>query len=65
MKNCKHKYIISWPVFCKNNFFYLNFTWAGNFWMVEIGFNMLDLLFFSISRLNNACSPFVINLQIN
>ena len=27
--------------------------------------SMLDLLFFLISRLNNACSPHVINLQIN
>ena len=26
---------------------------------------MLDPLFFFISRLNNACSPLVINLQIN
>ena len=26
---------------------------------------MLDPLFFLISRLNNACSPHVINLQIN
>ena len=26
---------------------------------------MLDPLFFLISRLNNACSPLVINLQIN
>ena len=25
---------------------------------------MLDLLFFLISRLNNACTPLVINLQI-
>ena len=27
--------------------------------------SMLDLLFFLISRLNNACYPLVINLQIN
>jgi len=27
--------------------------------------SMLDLLFFLISRLNNACSPLVINLKIN
>jgi len=27
--------------------------------------SMLDLLFFLISRLNNACSPLVINLQLN
>jgi len=26
---------------------------------------MIDLLFFLISRLNNTCSPLVINLQIN
>jgi len=26
---------------------------------------MLDPLFFLISRLNNACSPFIINLKIN
>ena len=26
---------------------------------------MFDPLFFLISRLNNACSPIVINLQIN
>ena len=30
-----------------------------------ISWLILDLLFFLISRLNNACSPLVINLQIN
>ena len=31
----------------------------------RISLSMLDLLFFLISRLNYACSPLVINLQIN
>ena len=39
-------------------------SWAGNFWMVDTGL-MLDLLFFLISRLDNACFLLVINLQIN
>ena len=40
-------------------------TRAENFRKVDISRSMLDLLFFFISRLNNACSPLVFNLQIN
>jgi len=42
----------------------VNLTELGIFewWITGL---MLDPLFFLISRLNNACSPLYINLQIN
>ena len=53
----KHSYLPSVPV-VNNQPELGTFDW----WISGL---MLDPLFFLISRLNNACSPLVINLEIN